>query len=92
MKLISVEVVDVTGAKRFKANIPNDVPIKRIISTLAAKMNLPKKTPDGEPLTYQLHHRNTGKTLSEDGTLAAAGVKDGAILKIHPVVVAGYFF
>ncbi len=89
MRIVSIEIEDVTGAKRQRADIPDDVPLKRVISALVTKMKLPTVSPNGSPLNYQLHHKSSGRSLSESDTLASAGIREGAILKIHPVVVAG---
>ena len=89
MRIVSIEIEDVTGAKRQRADIPDDVPLKRVISALVTKMKLPTVSPNGSPLNYQLHHKSSGRSLSESDTLAIAGIREGAVLKIHPVVVAG---
>lgn len=89
MRILSIEIEDVTGAKRQRADIPDDVPLKRVISALVSKMKLPTVSPSGSPLNYQLHHKASGRSLSESDSLASAGIREGAVLKIHPVVVAG---
>lgn len=89
MQIINVEIEDVTGAKRQRADIPDDVPLKRVIAALISKMKLPTISPNGTPLNYQLHHKSSGRSLSETDTLVSAGIREGAVLKIHPVVVAG---
>jgi uncharacterized ubiquitin-like protein YukD len=89
MRVVSVVIEDVTGAKRQRADIPDDIPLKRVITALITKMKLPSVSPSGSPLNYQLHHKASGRSLSESDTLANAGIRDGAVLKIHPVVVAG---
>ncbi len=90
MRIVKVEIEDVTGVKRQKAEIPDDIPMKRVISALVTKMRLPTTSPSGTPLSYQLHHKVSGRSLAEGDTLASAGIRDGSILKLHPVVVAGY--
>jgi len=89
MAMVNVQVWDATGNKRQEVEMPDDAPVNRIIAVLLQKMNFPQYAPDGQPLSYKLHHRSTGKQLLDTQTLAQVGVKDGDILRLQPEITAG---
>lgn len=89
MGLISVQIWDATGSKRQEAQMPDDAPLSRILAVLLEKMNFPQYGPDGQLLSYKFHHRNSGKQLLDDQTLADAGVKAGDVLRLQPEITAG---
>ena len=87
--MVAVQVWDVTGTKRQEVQMPDDAPVKRLLVVLLEKMSFPQYAPDGQPLSYKLHHRASGKQLLEDQTLAEAGVKEGDVLRLQPEITAG---
>ena len=89
MGLITVQVWDATGNKRQEVEMPDDAPVNRILIVLLDRMSFPQYAPDGQPLSYKLHHRVTGKQLLDDQTLLAAGVKPGDVLRLQPEITAG---
>jgi uncharacterized ubiquitin-like protein YukD len=89
MAKINVTIIDAIGNKEQQATLPDDAAIKRIMEALLPKMKMPLTGPDGEPLSYKFHHKASGKQLSEDQTLAQAGVKDGDVLRLYPEITAG---
>ena len=89
MGKVNVTIVDVTGNKEQQADIPDDAPVRRIISKLVQMMNLPATSPDGQPMSYKFHHKASGKQLADDQTLADAGVKEGDVLRLQPEITAG---
>ena len=89
MALVSVQVWDATGNKRQEVEMPDDAPVNRIIAVLLQKMNFPQYAPDGQPLSYKLHHRSTGKQLLDTQTLADVNAKAGDILRLQPEITAG---
>lgn len=86
---VTVTFLDQTGAKSVRAVIADTVPVKRIIPNVITRMSLPIHAPDGTPMSYSLDHKEGGKRLLEDQTLAQAGVKDGDHLIVYPEIVAG---
>jgi uncharacterized ubiquitin-like protein YukD len=92
MGLLTVQVWDATGAKRQDVQMPDDAPINRILAVLLEKMNFPQHGPDGQLLSYKFHHRNSGKQLLDDQSLAQAGVKEGDVLRLQPEITAGALF
>jgi uncharacterized ubiquitin-like protein YukD len=89
MPMVTVQVWDATGNKRQDVEMPDDAPVNRIIAVLLTKMSFPQYAPDGQPLSYKLHHRGSGKQLLDTQTLAAVGVKSGDILRLQPEITAG---
>ena len=84
-----VTFFDQTGAKSVRAVIAFSVPVSRILPNIITKMNLPATSPDGQPMSYSLDHKEVGRRLVESQTLVEAGVRDGDHLIIYPEVVAG---
>ena len=89
MGKITVTIMDATGSKQQKASLPDDAPVERIIAKLVQLLNLPTTGPDGQPLSYKFHHKQSGKQLADQQTLAEAGVKDGDVLRLQPEITAG---
>ena len=89
MASIDVSVIDVTGSREQVASLPDDAPVRRVISKLVELMSLPAHGPDGAPLSYRFHHKSSGRQLSDDETLSQAGVRPGDVLRLQPEIVAG---
>lgn len=89
MANLNVTVYDSTENKRVPVEIPDDAPANRIIAVLIDKLMLPKNGPDGAPLSYKFHHKNSGRQIQDTQTLAQASVKDGDILRLQPEITAG---
>lgn len=86
---ITIEVWDTTGNKKQLVALPGDAPVNRVIAVLVDKMNLPRHSPDNQLMSYKFHHRASGRQLLDDETLAAAGVRNGDILRLQPEITAG---
>jgi uncharacterized ubiquitin-like protein YukD len=82
MPAINVTVFDSAENKRVPVELPDDAQANKLIALLVDKMKLPKTGPDGGPLIYKLHHKNTGRQIQDAMTLAQAGVKNGDILRL----------
>jgi uncharacterized ubiquitin-like protein YukD len=89
MANLNVTVYDSTENKRVPVEVPDDAPANKIIAVLIDKLMLPKNGPDGAPLSYKFHHKNSGRQIQEMQTLGQAGVKDGDILRLQPEITAG---
>ncbi len=83
-----VIIYDPTGSKKTPVELPNDVPMRRLVPALVTKMGLPS-TQGANPITYRLDHRSSGKRLGDDESLRDAGVNDDDILSLFPEVTAG---
>jgi len=89
MAMVRVNVWDSTGNKRLIANVPDDAEVNRILPVLVSRMNLPLTNPGGQQISYKLHHKNSGKQLSDFETLRSRGVVDGDTLRIQAEITAG---
>jgi uncharacterized ubiquitin-like protein YukD len=89
MGLLTVEVWDATGNKRQSVEMPDDAPVNRLLIVIVEKLNFPINAPDGQPLSYKLHHRASGKQLLDDQKLSDVGVKNGDVLRLLPEITAG---
>lgn len=89
MGMITVRVSDVLGSRINEVEAPDDVPINRILIVLVERMNLPLNSPDGQLMSYKLHHRRSGQQLLDNQTLALAGVASGDELRLQPEITAG---
>ena len=69
--------------------LPDDAPVNKLVSILVQRLSLPQDGPDGAPLSYKFHHKNSGRQLQDQQTLADAGVEDGDILRLQPEITAG---
>jgi hypothetical protein len=87
--MITVGVLDATGNRRELVELPEDVPVNRILVKLVEKLGLPLRHPlDGRLLIYKFHHAEAGQ-LRDEQSLAEAGVKDGDVLRIYHEMIAG---
>ena len=84
-----IRVLDVSGSRARDVEAPDDVAVNRIIALLVEKMSLPLHSPDGQIMSYKLHHRRTGQQLLDGQTLAEAGVVDRDELRLQPEITAG---
>lgn len=89
MAEIQVIVSDATGSKRDEVEMPNDVPVIRVMAALVQAMGLPLSGPDGQPMSYRFHHSESQSQLRDDATLLSSGVKAGDTLRLVPEIVAG---
>jgi hypothetical protein len=89
MGMISVWIWDATGNKRQEVELPDDFPVNRILAVLVPKMNLPQTDATGQPVSYKLQHKPTGKQLMEDQCMADIGVRAGDVLRLQPEITAG---
>ena len=90
MPSLNLRVLDISGSRVNEVEAPDDVPINRILAVLVEKMNLPLNSPDGQLMSYKLHHRRTGTQLLDHQTLGQAGVSSGDELRLQPEITAGW--
>jgi hypothetical protein len=91
MAMVTVQIWDATGNKKQEVEMPDDVPMNRILAVLLQRMNFPETAPDGQPLSYKFQHRGSGKQLLDTQSLKDVGVKDGDVLRLQPEITAGTF-
>lgn len=89
MPTLRIRIMDISGSRAREVEAPDDVPLNRIIALLVEKMNLPINSPDGQLMSYKLHHRQSGRQLLETQTFAEAEVRAGDELRLQPEITAG---
>jgi hypothetical protein len=89
MALIKMRISDISGSRVSEVEAPDDVAINRLLVVLVERMNLPLNSPDGQLMSYKLHHRRTGSQLLDHQTLAQAQVRAGDELRLQPEITAG---
>jgi len=86
---LNLRVVDVSGSRSSEVSAPDDVSVDRILILLVERLGLPLNSPDGQLMSYKLHHRRSGTQLLDESTLAEAGVQEGDELRLQPEITAG---
>jgi len=89
MGSLRLKVTDVSGSRMNEVEAPDDVAVARLLVVLVERMNLPLHSPDGQLMSYKLHHRRLGLQLLDNQTLVQAGVADGDELRLQPEITAG---
>jgi hypothetical protein len=90
MPYINLEIWDSTGNKKQKVEVPDDIPINKLIVVLLDRLNYPKFDPTGgQLLSYKMHHRPTGKQLLDSSTISQCSVQDGDVVRLIPEITAG---
>jgi len=86
---IRVKVWDITSTRSQDVEAPDDVAVARLLVIVVERMNLPLNSPDGQIMSYKFHHKQSGRQLLDEQTLAAANVRDGDDLRLQPEITAG---
>jgi hypothetical protein len=89
MGMLRLKILDISGSRASDVEAPDDVAVNRLLVVLIERMNLPLNSPDGQLMSYKLHHRRTGSQLLDLQTLAEAGVASGDELRLQPEITAG---
>jgi hypothetical protein len=89
MSMVKMRVSDISGSRVNDVEAPDDIAVNRLLVVLIERLNLPLNSPDGQLMSYKLHHRRTGSQLLDNQTLAQAGVQDGDELRLQPEITAG---
>jgi hypothetical protein len=87
--MIRVRVSDISGSRVNEVEAADDVEISRILVVLVERMSLPLNSPDGQLMSYKLHHRRTGSQLLDHQTLLQGNVVEGDELRLQPEITAG---
>lgn len=89
MSMIKMRVSDISGSRVNEVEAPDDVAVNRLLVVLIERLNLPLNSPDGQLMSYKLHHRRTSSQLLDNQTLEQAGVQNGDELRLQPEITAG---
>ena len=85
---LSVTIILPHGSAR-KAEVPDDVPVRELISELSSMLKLPTIGPDGRPMGYRMDSKALGRELLETETLAEAGIPQEDRLMLTADITAG---
>lgn len=88
MELVNVIIEDQSG-KRFKANLPYDTPVSRLLPQLITKIGLSQTNATGRRLSYRLLYVEAGIQLRDNDTLKQVNVQPGHTLRLIADLVAG---
>ena len=86
---MDLTVVDATGNKTEEVTVPDNVPSGRIVGKLVDMLQLPSVGPDGQPLSYKFHHKQSGRQINDNQTLGEAGVNENDVLRLVAEITAG---
>lgn len=86
---MDLTIVDATGNKAEEVTVPDNVAVGRIVVRLVDLMELPAMGPDNQPLSYKFHHKQSGRQLDDNETLADAGVNENDVLRLVAEITAG---
>jgi ubiquitin-protein ligase len=75
------------GARR--AEVPDDVAVRDLVTELTSLLHLPTLGPDGRPMGYRLDSKALGRELGEDETLASANIPSDDRLILTADITAG---
>lgn len=86
---MDLTVIDATGNKSEEVTVPGDVASGRIVGRLVELLKLPVTGPDGQPLSYKFHHKQSGRQIADNQTLVQAGVNENDVLRLVAEITAG---
>ena len=88
MPELSITIILPSGGAR-NADIPDDIDVHDLLAELTSLLQLPTVGPDGRPMSYRLDSKALGRELTEDETLASAGVLENDRLMLTADITAG---
>jgi ubiquitin-protein ligase len=71
------------------AEVPDDVPVKDLLTELTSMLKLPTVGPDGRPMAYRMDSKALGRELKDGETLADASIPDNDRLMLTADITAG---
>jgi ubiquitin-protein ligase len=85
---IEVTVVLPNGGAR-KAEVPDDISVRELLTEFPSLLELPTTGPDGRPMGYRLDSKALGRELKEDETLSSAAIPADDRLILTADITAG---
>jgi ubiquitin-protein ligase len=85
---LNVTFVLPSGGART-AEVPDDVPVRDLMTELVSMLKLPTIGPDGRPMSYRMDSKALGRELNENESLAEAQIPDGDRLRLTADITAG---
>lgn len=87
---INLIILDITGNEKGIVEVPDDIPVNRIIAVLTEKLSMPKYSNDGQLISYKFHHKETHMQLLDNQTFNDANVSNNDSLIIQAEIIAGF--
>jgi ubiquitin-protein ligase/uncharacterized ubiquitin-like protein YukD len=85
---LNVTFVLPSGGART-AEVPDDVPVRDLMTELISMLKLPTIGPDGRPMSYRMDSKALGREMNENESLADAQIPDGDRLMLTADITAG---
>jgi len=83
MSDLSVTVRMADGTRKAAVTLPATLTVDQIVSTTQSKWNLPADK------NYTVRLESTRQELNGSSTLASAGVQNGDVLEVYPILEGG---
>ena len=87
MAYTRVIIYDPSTSKKTPVDLPNDIPLRRLIPSLVSRLFLPISQ-GGNIITYHLDHPRSGRRLADNETLKDAGVSNDDSVNLVPEITA----
>lgn len=86
-----ITVVDPTGSKKTRVEVPPDVRTDRLTQALVRRMGHPELNQGGRPISYRLSYNRDGEetALNPEETLDDAGIQDDDVLRLYADMQGG---
>lgn len=89
MGQVQVSIVRADTNQEFDVELPGDIPVGTLLPELVSQLGLPVTGPDGNPVSYELSNKRTGKGFLGEKSLEEQGTKSGDLLLLTSTFVAG---
>lgn len=90
MGMIHIFIKTTAGqGANIPVELPDDVPMRRLLPALVTRMSIPITNQQGEPIIYALDMPRTGKRLREDDTFTGVSAKSGEHFTLAVVPPSG---
>ncbi|MBK8031242.1 MAG: TIR domain-containing protein [Chloroflexi bacterium] len=86
---IPVVILVQSKGRKFKAELPIHIELRRLISPLINRLGLPAESQDGRPVTYTFYSETQQRPLNSVLTLDQNGVEANDVLSLILQMVAG---
>ena len=86
---LNITLVRADTNQAYDVDLPGDQPMSALMPEIIKAMGLPRATPDGELIAYEISSKRTGEVVGESATLGMKGVKTGDVLLLTSSFVAG---
>lgn len=88
MATIQVTITNNSGSDSWNASVSNNVPARDVTRQIVLTKEYPTSY-QTQPLSYRLHHKQSGKILNPQQSLEDGGVLDGHTLRLQAELRAG---